>query len=315
MKKPVSGVMEEHILQEAYRYCEWITCRHYENFPVGSWLIPKRQRPFIAAIYAFARSADDFADEGKYQGRSLELLDGWKKTLAACSNSAEENLKGSDPQRTGVRPQHPIFIALADAIRRCHLPPQLLADLLTAFAMDVTKRRYADWEELMTYCRYSANPVGRLVLTVFGIQDPALHEMSDRICTGLQLANHWQDLAIDLLEKDRLYIPLDLVARHGLTVEDLKAFRPGTLEGQRGPAPFKGLMGELVERTRAIFKEGEPLLDRIAGRLRMELKMTLLGGRAILDRIVQADYDVFRRRPVLSAGAKLKLLAHAFLAR
>lgn len=305
---PAQGLrIEEVIPAEAYRYCEWITAHHYENFPVASWLLPKAKRPFIAAIYAFARAADDFADERKYQGRSLELLNAWTRALRACASN--------DPQAAcsagGVLTEHPIFIALADAIRRCHLPPQLLADLLTAFTMDVTKRRYADWEELLTYCRYSANPVGRLVLTVFGVQDPALHAMSDHICTGLQMANHWQDLSLDLPRKDRLYIPLDLMARHGVTVEDLKAFRPGTLEGQRGLTPFKGLMAELVERTRAIFKEGEPLLERVSGRLRLELKLTLLGGRAILDRIAAADYDVFNRRPVLSGRAKLKLLVHA----
>ena len=302
-------------MTEAYRYCEWITYHHYENFPVASWLLPKPKRPFIAAIYAFARSADDFADEEKYQGRSLELLNAWKTALWAATSNDPQAACSTDGVPTG----HPIFIALADAIRRCHLPPQLLADLLTAFTMDVTKQRYASWEELLTYCRYSANPVGRLVLTVFGVEDPALHELSDQICTGLQLANHWQDLSIDLLRKDRLYIPLDLMARHGVTVEDLKnlAVRAEPVEARPMSSFDKlrmtGLMAELVERSRAIFDAGEPLLNRVSGRLRLELKLTLLGGRAILDRIEAADYDVFRRRPVLSTPAKLNLLAHALL--
>ena len=291
--------MEKSPLAEAYRYCEWITVHHYENFPVASWLLPKQKRPAIAAIYAFARSADDFADEGKYQGRSLELLNAWKTALWAATSSDPQAACSTD----GVPTAHPIFLALTDAIHRWHLPVQLLQDLLTAFTMDVTKRRYADWEELMTYCRCSANPVGRLVLTVFGIRDPALHQLSDQICTGLQLANHWQDLSVDVLEKDRLYIPLDLMTRHGVTVEDLKR--------KRVSAEFRALMEELVQRAGAFFDAGEPLLGRVTGRLRVELKLTLLGGRAILDRIAAAGYDVFRKRPVLSTGAKLNLLAHA----
>jgi len=174
--------------------------------------------------------------------------------------------------------------------------------------MDVTKRRYANWEELMTYCRHSANPVGRLVLTVFGRREPELHRLSDQLCTGLQLANHWQDLSIDLLEKDRLYIPQDFLDRYGIGIEQLKqsgAGAPSTV--------FKELMAELVRRTDEIFDAGEPLLRQVSGCLRLELKLTLLGGRAILDRIVASGYDVFRRRPVLSPAAKLNLLTHALL--
>ncbi len=313
---PAQGLrIEEVVPAEAYRYCEWITSHHYENFPVASWLLPTAKRRFVSAMCAFARAADDFAYEEKYQGRSLELLNGWKRALWACASDPDHPEQGRLPfdglRANGRVEGHPIFIALADAIRRCRLPPQLLEDLLTAFTMDVTKRRYADWEELLTYCRYSANPVGRLVLAVFGRPEPALHELSDRICTGLQLTNHWQDLSLDLPRKDRLYIPLDLMARHGVTEADLKSFRPGTSYPQRDLTPFKGLMAELVERTRAIFDAGEPLLDRVSGRLRLELKLTLLGGRAILDRIAAADYDVFSRRPVLSGRAKLNLLARA----
>ncbi len=305
--------MDLQRLEQAYRYCRWITDRHYENFPVASWLIPKEKRPYIAAIYAFARSADDFADETRYQGRSLELLNAWKAALWA-STSAE-------PQATcttdGVPTSHPIFIALADAIHRCRLPVELLDDLLTAFKMDVTKKRYANWEELLTYCRYSANPVGRLVLTVFGIQDPQLHGWSDRICTGLQLANHWQDLSVDL-RKDLLYIPQDLLNRYGVTVEELKQMQKGRdPRGSRpnGSRPFKALMEELVKRARALFDQGEPLLNRLTGRLRLELKLTVSGGRAILDRIEASGDEVFHHRPKLSSWEKLRLLTHALVSR
>ena len=277
--------MEPRALRDAYRYCEWINARHYENFPVGSWLLPARARPHVAAVYAFARSADDFADEAKHRGRSLELLGQWRAALLGAGPAS-----------------HPIFIALADTVREFDLPVQLLDDLLTAFTMDVTKRRYADWEELMVYCRHSANPVGRLVLLLCGIRDPQLHAWSDSICTGLQLANHWQDLRIDAA-RDILYVPRDLMRKHGVDETEILRTVSGT--------GYRELMKELVQRARALFDEGEPLVERLSGGLRLEIKLTLLGGRAILDRIEKAQYDVFRRRPVLSGLDKAGLLTRA----
>ena len=202
---------------------------------------------------------------------------------------------------------HPIFLALADTIQRCHLPVQLLDDLLTAFTMDVTKKRYSDWEDLLTYCRYSANPVGRLVLTIFGYRDPALHQLSDNICTGLQLANHWQDLRIDL-SRDVLYIPQSLLRQFRVSETEIRQPKAqGLTDG------FRILMEELVKRADALFDAGEPLLRKVRGRLRLELKLTVLGGRAILDQIERSRFDVFHHRPVLSTGAKLRLLTHALL--
>jgi phytoene synthase len=251
----------------------------------------------VAAVYAFARSADDFADEAKYRGRSLELLGYWRSVLETCSN-------GSTPVFTSRHPSlssHPIFIALADTVQRCDLPVQLFQDLLTAFTMDVTKRRYADWEELLTYCRYSANPVGRLVLLIFGARDPKLHRLSDSICTGLQLTNHWQDLAVDM-EKDLLYIPQTLLNRYRVREEDLKGWLQRGPPSSALPPSFRSLMADLIGRARVLFEEGEPLLKQVSGRLQWELKLTVLGGRAILDRMEEVQYDVFRRRPVLSRG-------------
>ncbi len=294
--------MREEALQRAYRYCEWITAHHYENFPVASRLLPRALRPDVAAVYAFARSADDFADEARYRGRSLELLDGWRKNLWGRSD-------------------HPIFIALADTVRRHDLPVQLLDDLLTAFTMDVTKRRYANWPDLMNYCRHSANPVGRLVLLLSRIRDEELHARSDDICTALLLANHWQDLAIDL-GRDILYIPQDLMRSFGVTEQDLKGSDPKRPKGVRPQKAERGLtpevlalMKELVTRTRALFDSGEPLTRHLKGGLRLEIKLTLLGGRAILDRIEAADYDVFLHRPVLSVTDKLRLLTQVIFSK
>ncbi len=299
--------MDELLLGHAYRYCQWITQHHYENFPVASLFLPKEKRPFVAAVYAFARSADDFADEAKYQGRSLELLKEWRAALWACSDGSAHT-EPFDSAQDRLLEGHPIFLALADTIQRCHLPVQLLDDLLTAFTLDVTKRRYADWQELLDYCRYSANPVGRLVLVVFGYADPELCLLSDKICAGLQLANHWQDLRIDLA-KDLLYIPKTLMDQFGVSEEDLKQMLPDrSLPPESG---FRALMQELVERADALFKEGEPLVEKVSGRLRLELKLTVLGGRAILQQIRASNYDLFRHRPVVSIPRKLKLLFDA----
>ncbi|MBI3323448.1 MAG: squalene synthase HpnC [Candidatus Omnitrophica bacterium] len=318
--------MRDHALRDAYRYCEWVNAHHYENFPVGSWLLPARVRPHVAAIYAFARSADDFADERKYQGRSLELLGQWRAALRACTAHPEQAVHPSTLAQDERRVEgHPIFLALADTIQKFDLPVQLLDDLLTAFTLDVTKRRYADWEDLLNYCRHSANPVGRLVLLLCGIRDPQLHAHSDSICTGLQLANHWQDLRIDAA-RDMLYVPRDLMEKHGVSKEEFRnlAVRAEPVEARRSSfdelrmtgevsAGFRTLMQELVARARELFDAGEPLIPRLSGGLRLEIKLTLLGGRAILDRIERAGFDVFRRRPVLSGWDKTQLLTHALL--
>jgi len=295
--------MREAVLKEAYRYCEWITYRHYENFPVASRFLPKAIRPHIAAIYAFARSADDFADERRYRGRSLALLENWRCALMSSTDGDTPK----NPFRT-----HPIFIALSDTIRRYRLPVELLDDLLKAFSLDVTKRRYADWDDLMGYCRLSANPVGRLVLTVFGIQDPLLHTYSDRICTALQLTNHWQDLRIDLA-RDILYVPKTFLKRYGVSEYELVSY----LEHPSPPPTpsYRAMMRDLVDRTRRLFEEGASLWRHLKGGLKWEVHLTWLGGMAILDRIEAVGYDVFRKRPTLSNGAKVGLVCRAFLFR
>jgi squalene synthase HpnC len=259
-------------VEEAFAYCEARTKAHYENFPVGLF-VPRAKRPYVYALYAFARAADDFADEPIYEGVRGEKLDQWEALTEAAFRGEAEG---------------PIFVALAETVRRLGVPKHLLLDLLSAFRQDTEKSRYASWEELLDYCRRSANPVGRLVLLVFGEHDPVLPRLSDAVCTGLQLANHWQDAAIDYA-RGRIYVPEDLMSRHGVGTWDFSTGRVS--DG------WRGLMAELIARARALFEEGRPLCDRVGRDLRFEMRLTWLGGMSILDRIEATGGDVFRQRP------------------
>jgi phytoene synthase len=274
-------------VDEAFAHCAARVKAHYENVPVGLF-VPRDKRPYVHALYAFARAADDFADEPAYAGCRTEKLDEWEARLRGAYRGEAED---------------PIFIALGETVRRLEIPERLLLDLLSAFRQDVVKSRYESWDELLDYCRRSADPVGRLVLIVFGQRAPELTPLSDAICTGLQLANHWQDLAIDL-QKDRIYVPRELMARFGV---DEAALRAGA-----GGAGYRALMAELVARTRALFARGRPLCDLVTRQLRFELRLTWLGGSGILDGIEAVDYDVFRRRPRHGALAKLGLAWRAW---
>jgi phytoene synthase len=274
-------------LDEAFAHCEARVRSHYENFPVGLF-VPRSKRRYVHALYAFARAADDFADERAYEGVRQQKLDEWEARLHAAYRGESED---------------PIFVALGETVRQLGVPKPLLLDLLSAFRQDTMKSRYQSWDELLDYCRRSADPVGRLVLLTFGYREPELLPLSDAVCTGLQLANHWQDLALDL-GKDRIYVPRELLDRFGVKEWDLNAGRVG--DG------FKGLMAELIRRTRALFDQGRPLCDRIARDLRFELRLTWLGGCGILDRIERAGYDVFRRRPRYGRLDKLGLAWRAW---
>lgn len=269
-------------VDEAFAHCEQRARQHYENFPVGLF-VPRDKRRYVYAIYAFARVADDFADEPIYEGLRREKLDEWEQRLHAAYDGRAEG---------------PIFVALAETVKRLDIPKPLLLDLLSAFKQDVEKSRYETWDELLDYCRRSADPVGRLVLLVFGYRDPSLPPLSDAICTALQLANHWQDLAIDL-GKDRIYVPRALLVAHGVPEWDLNA-------GRVTPA-FVALMQDLIGRTRALFATGRPLCDLVKRDLRFEMRLTWLGGSGILERIEANGYDVFRRRPSYGLAGKLGL--------
>jgi squalene synthase HpnC len=248
-------------------------------------------RPHVAAVYAFARTADDFADEGaRSDADRLQLLEGWRHRL-------RESAAGSGTARL-PRPGEPadtmaLFAALGRTIREKSLPAQPFEDLLSAFTQDVTVHRYSTWEHLLDYCRRSANPVGRLVLRIAGYREDRFDRWSDAICTALQLTNFWQDLKVDF-DRGRLYIPLDDLCRYDVALDDLA--------GGRVTPEWKDLLTELAARTRALFHEGRPLCDGVRGRLRYELRATWLGGMRILDRLEAGGFDVIRRRPVLGAS-------------
>ncbi|MFZ1900215.1 MAG: squalene synthase HpnC [Azonexus sp.] len=250
---------------------------HYENFPVASFLVPAPLRRPIELIYRFARSADDIADEG--------------------DASAEERLAGLaayqaelDRIETGTAPQTPLFVALAEVIRQHALPIQLFRDLLDAFAQDVVRKRYADYPELLDYCRRSANPVGRLVLHLFGRTEPEHLAQSDCICTALQLINFWQDVAVDW-QKNRVYIPQSDLPRFRVAEADIAA--------GRWSANWAALMDFQIDRTRELMQQGAPLVHALPGRLGWEIRLTIQGGLRILERIRRVRGDVFQRRPKL----------------
>lgn len=255
---------------------------HYENFPVASLLLPARLRPAVAAIYAFARSADDFADEGDLPASErLRLLAGYQAEL--------------DRIERGEPTDHPVFLRLRPHIAAHHLPLGLFRDLLDAFVQDVGKDRYANFAELMDYCRRSADPVGRLLLYLFGAATPENLRRSDAICSALQLINHWQDVGIDLAKgpQGRIYLPQDELARFKVTEADLRR--------RTASADFRALMKFQVDRARALMLSGAPLGRDLPGRIGLEIRAIVAGGLRILDKIEAVNFDVFNRRPTLGA--------------
>jgi len=255
---------------------------------VGSIVLPRRMRRHVAALYAFARTADDFADEGVLAAdERLRLLGGWQKRLWQAAGS----VRPADPPATGEPADTvDIFLALGASIRECALPVSLFEDLLGAFRQDVTVTRYATWTDVFDYCRRSANPVGRLVLRIAGHDDPRLDEWSDHICTALQLANFWQDLKVDF-DRGRIYLPSEEQRTHGAREEDLRS-------GQV-PLAWQQALSAAAARTRTFFDAGRPLCDAVRGRLRYELRATWLGGVRILDCLEAEHFDVVHYRPTL----------------
>jgi phytoene synthase len=279
------------VVAAAYAHCQRLAREHYENFPVASYLLPAAMRPHVAAIYAFARTADDFADDaGIPDAERLAKLDEWNARLHAVATA---------PAETSTDDAGRIFVALGHTMRACRLPVSLFDDLLSAFRQDVVRKRYDTWASLLDYCRRSANPVGRLVLRVAGYESPALDAQSDAVCTALQLTNFWQDLERDW-RIGRIYVPSDDRLKAGAREEDLEA--------GRFTAEWRSVMAEMVRRTRVLFDEGRPVCDGVRGRLRWELRVTWLGAVRILDRLESAGYDALTSRPTLHAADAPSLL-------
>ena len=275
---------------------------HYENFPVASFLLPRRLRPAVEAIYAFARSADDIADEGS---------DPPEQRLAELAQY-HTGLHGISKQGPGLPESHPraaLFVRLDRVIHGYQLPLQPFFDLLSAFEQDISVKRYETQEQLMHYCSRSANPVGRLMLHLYAANTPQNLEHADAICTGLQLANFWQDVAIDW-DKGRIYLPQHAMRRHGVTESHVESACRLGQASQAGPG-WQALMAEQVSHARRLLLTGAPLAARLPGRMGFELRLVVLGGLRILERLDTLNYDVFRHRPTLAKRDWLVLLWRA----
>ena len=274
-------------LEESLAYNKWLATSHYENFQVVSFLLPKRLHQDFYNVYGFCRWADDLGDETGNTAKSLELLTWWREELRKCYAGSAT---------------HPVFVALKDTAAKYQLPIDPFDDLIKAFESDQVKTRYANFEEVFEYCRYSANPVGRLVLGLCGYRDAERYAMSDATCTALQLANFWQDVTVDTL-KDRVYLPLDLLAKHGCSVDQIFE--------RRFDDNFRAAMKEAVEVARALFLQGLPLADTVDRRLAIDLDLFSQGGLKVLEKIEAQGYDVLKARPAVSKLERVGLLLGA----
>ena len=274
---------------EAEAYTRWLATHHYENFQVVSFLLPKRLHQDFYNVYAYCRWADDLGDEMGSPAESLRLLAWWREQLDAMYAGEAA---------------HPVFVALRGTVARHSIPRGPFADLIRAFEQDQTVTRYASWDALYAYCRCSANPVGRLVLYLCGYSDVERQRLSDATCTALQLANFWQDVAVDL-EKDRVYIPLEVLGRHGYTLEELYA--------RRMTPAFREAMREIVARARELFVAGLPLPSMVDRRLALDIDLFSRGGMRVLDKIAQQDYNVLARRPAISKAERVWLLLRSIM--
>jgi squalene synthase HpnC len=274
-------------LAEARAYCERLAKSHYENFSVATWFLPKGLRQHFYNVYAYCRISDDLGDEVGNPQQSLELLDQWEAELNSC-------YAGS--------PRHPVFVALAETVKQCGIPKYEFSDLLIAFRQDQTVTRFETFDNVLGYCRYSANPVGHLVLYLCGYSDAERQQLSDYTCTALQLANFWQDVFVDY-GKGRIYLPLEDLRRFGVTGEDI---------AQRRATPqFIAMMKFEVERAREWFERGLPLIKKVDRALALDLDLFSRGGLEILRAIERQDFDVLHSRPAISKTRKLMLVARA----
>ena len=277
--------------EEARAYCQRLARSHYENFSVASWFLPSGLRQHFFNVYAYCRISDDLGDEVGDAGASLQLLDEWEAELGACYAG---------------RARHPVFVALAETVHKFEIPKHEFADLLTAFRQDQTVGRYETFDDLLGYCRNSANPVGHLVLYLCGYRDAERQLLSDYTCTALQLANFWQDVSSDYA-RVRIYLPLEDLRRFGVTEESIR-------DGENTSA-FRAMMQFEVERAREWFEQGLPLIAKVDRKLATDIELFSRGGQEILNAIERQDYAVLGRRPVIPKSRKLALVAGAALGR
>jgi squalene synthase HpnC len=278
-------------LEQAQKYCERIARSHYENFSVASWFLPQRLRQHFFNVYTYCRISDDLGDEVGDTAASLALLDEWEAELDACYNG---------------NPRHPAFVALRETVQKFDIPRHEFSDLLRAFRQDQSVTRFETFQEVLNYCRYSANPVGHLVLHLCGYRDPERQQLSDFTCTALQLANFWQDVTIDYA-KGRIYLPLEDLRRFGVSEEDIT--------GNRNTPAFCNMMKFEVERARDWFNQGLPLVGKVDRELAIDLELFSRGGQEILNAIERQGFAVLGRRPSISRPRKLALVARAALAK
>ncbi|MCU1333833.1 MAG: Squalene/phytoene synthase [Candidatus Angelobacter sp.] len=278
-------------LEEARRYCERLAKTHYENFSVATWFLPRRLRQHFYNVYAYCRISDDLGDEVGDPQQSLELLDQWEAELNACYTGS---------------PKHPVFVALGETVRQCRIPKHEFSDLLIAFRQDQTVTRFETFDDILAYCRYSANPVGHLVLYLCGYSDADRQQLSDYTCTALQLANFWQDVFVDY-GKGRIYLPLEDLRTFGVTGDDI---------AQRRATPqFLAMMKFEVERARDWFARGLPLVKMVNRDLAIDLELFSRGGQEILNAIEGQGFDVLRARPAISKSRKLMLVLRAAMGK
>jgi squalene synthase HpnC len=275
-------------LEEAQAWCQELAETHYENFHVASWFLPKELRPHFHSIYAYCRVSDDLGDEVGSTDSALALLNQWGQELDACYEG---------------RMRHPVFVALAETIKECSIPKEPFADLLRAFRQDQVVFRYETMDEVLGYCRYSANPVGRLVLYASGEANEENFRLSDATCTALQLANFWQDVCSDYTERGRIYIPRKDMDFYRVSEEYIA-------DGIVTPE-FRSLMHCEVDYARALFEEGLPLISQVNRDLAIDLDLFSRGGLEILRAIEEAGYDVLSARPAISKSRKMKLMLRA----
>ncbi|HET9165488.1 MAG TPA: squalene synthase HpnC [Candidatus Angelobacter sp.] len=278
-------------LEEARAYCERLAKSHYENFSVATWFLPKRLRQHFYNVYAYCRISDDLGDEVGDPQQSLELLDQWEAELNAC-------YAGS--------PKHPVFVALAETVKQFSIPQHEFSDLLIAFRQDQTITRFETFDDILAYCRYSANPVGHLVLYLCGYSDAERQQLSDYTCTALQLANFWQDVFVDY-SKGRIYLPLEDLRRFGVT--------GGDIAQRRATPQFVAMMKFEVERARDWFARGLPLVKKVNRELAIDLELFSRGGQEILNAIERQGFDVLRARPEISKSRKLMLVLRAAMGK